>query len=72
MADPKTFWLTVTNIAMGAFVIVCFLVVGVGLVLELLRRPRQRRLDRTELNHDMAVMFGYPHPHKWARLHHRK
>jgi len=69
---PKTFWLTVTNIALGAFVVACFLVVAIGLLCEILRRPRQRRSDRAELNHDMHVMFGFPQPrgHRW--LHHHR
>ena len=72
MGDPKTFWLTVTNIALGAFVVICFLVVVAGLICEALRGPRKRRSDRAEVDHDMHEMFGFPQPHGHRWLHHRK
>ena len=72
VADPKTFWLTVTNIALGAFVVICFLVIAVGLLCEVLRRPRKRKSYRAELNHDMHEMFGFPHPQSHGWLHRRK
>ena len=72
MTDPRTLWLTVTNIALGVFVAACFLIVVVGLFIEILRRPGKRRRDRAELDRDMHEMFGLPQPrgHRW--LHHNR
>ena len=72
LTDPKTFWLTVTNIALGAFVVICFLVIAAGVLCEVLQGPRKRRSDRAELNHDMHEMFGFPQPQSHGWLHRRK
>jgi hypothetical protein len=49
MNDPSTYWLTVTNIALGAVTLICIVAVGIGIVQELAARARKRaalsRLD---------------------------
>jgi hypothetical protein len=47
--QSETFWLNVTNVALGILTLVCLLVVGYGVVLELL--PRLRRRSVAEDDH---------------------
>ena len=42
MNDPSTYWLTVTNIALGLAVAICIVAVGVGVVQELSARAKKR------------------------------
>jgi hypothetical protein len=50
MNDPSTYWLTVTNVALGAVVLVCCVAVVVGIVQEFVARRKKARamsaLDR--------------------------
>ena len=72
LTDPRTFWLTVTNITLGAFVVACFLVVAIGVLCGILRGSRQRKSDGAELDHDMHEMFGFPHAQRRGWLYRRK
>ncbi len=40
--DPKTFWLNLTNIALGVVTLLCFVAVGWGVLVEAFKRLRQR------------------------------
>ena len=40
-SDPQTFWLNVTNLALGAVTLICCVVLGTSVVVELLARLRQ-------------------------------
>lgn len=42
LGDPKTLWLTITNIALGALTLLCFVVVGWGATTAALARLRKR------------------------------
>ena len=42
MNDPSTYWLTITNIALGAVTLICIVAVGIGVVQELAARARKR------------------------------
>ena len=42
MNDPSTYWLTITNIALGAATLICFVAVGIGVVQELAARSRKK------------------------------
>jgi hypothetical protein len=37
-SDPETFWLNVTNLALGAVTLICCIIVGFGVVVELVER----------------------------------
>ena len=41
-SDPETFWLNVTNLALGAITLICCVVVAFGVVVELIERVRAR------------------------------
>lgn len=43
MGDPDTFWLNVTNIAMGAGVLLCALTVAAGAIYGWIKRHRESR-----------------------------
>jgi hypothetical protein len=58
MARPDTFWLTLTNIVLGALVILCVLVTALALLCEILSKQRKKRSYGAELNHDMHEMFA--------------
>ena len=42
MNDPSTYWLTITNIALGLVTLICIVAVGVGVVQELAARAKKR------------------------------
>ena len=43
--DPNTFWLNVTNIALGIVTLICCVVVGYGVVQEIAERVRKRKAN---------------------------
>lgn len=42
MTDPSTYWLNVTNIALGAITLICCIAVGIGILQELAAKRRKR------------------------------
>jgi len=50
MNDPSTYWLTVTNIALGLATLICIVAVGIGVAQELAARSKKKaavsKLDR--------------------------
>jgi hypothetical protein len=69
MSDPRTFWLVVTNIALGVAVVVLILGVVTGVLCELVVKLRKRHTAWSELDRDMQRMFGAS---PIARRHHRR
>jgi hypothetical protein len=63
MNDPSTYWLTVTNIALGAVTLICLVAVGVGIVQELAARASKRaalnKLDKEVA--DLVASFNDGH-----------
>jgi hypothetical protein len=53
--DPNTFWLNVTNIALGVVTLICCVVVGYSVVQEVLVRVRNRKARLVE-NDDHALL----------------
>jgi hypothetical protein len=69
MSDPRTFWLVVTNIVLGAAVVLIILGLATGVLGELVVKLRKRHSAWAELDRDMQRMFGVlPLP----RRHHRR
>lgn len=62
MADPRTFWLTVMNAALGAAVVLCVLATAAAVLWHFLSRPIRRRAIETGLNREMQRMLGPPRP----------
>ena len=58
MRDPRTFWLTVTNIVLGAAVVVLMLGVLTGALCEFVVKLKKRHAAWAELDRDMQRMFG--------------
>lgn len=58
MVRPDTFWLTLTNIVLGALVVLCFLVIALGTLCETLSKRKKQRSFESELDHDMQEMFA--------------
>jgi hypothetical protein len=50
MNDPSTYWLTITNIALGLVTLICCVAVGIGVAQELAAKRKKKtalsRLDR--------------------------
>jgi hypothetical protein len=48
--DPSTYWLTITNIALGLVTLICCVAVGIGVAQELAAKRKKKtalsRLDR--------------------------
>ena len=42
MNDPSTYWLTITNIALGLATLICVVAIGIGVVQELAARSKKR------------------------------
>jgi hypothetical protein len=61
MGDPKTFWLTVTNILLGAAVVGLTLAVATGVLCEFVARLKKRHNTSRELDRDMREMFQTGH-----------
>ena len=63
MNDPSTYWLTVTNIALGVVTLLCCIAVGVGVVQEVAAKHRKRaslaKLDGEVA--DLVASFGDGH-----------
>ena len=62
VGGPDTRWLTATNILLGAFVAVCFVIIILGWICEAISSRRKRASYEAELNHDMEEMFGVVPP----------
>jgi hypothetical protein len=57
MNDPSTYWLTVTNIALGLAVIICMVAVGIGVVQELAAR-RKKKAALSGLDAEVAQLVA--------------
>lgn len=64
MHDPKTFWLTVTNIILGVAVVGVLLAVATGVLCEFIAKIKKRHSIGAELDRDMRAFFGGPHLRK--------
>jgi hypothetical protein len=42
MNDPSTYWLTITNIALGLATLICIVAVGIGVFQELAARSKKK------------------------------
>jgi len=61
MDDPRTFWLIVTNIILGAAVLLAVIGVLTGTLCEFVARWRKRRNMDAELDRDVRNFFGVTH-----------
>ena len=59
MAEPDTFWLSATNVALGVVVALCLLASCFLVVRELIARGRKHRAEDAELDRDMQKFFGH-------------
>ncbi len=64
MRDPRTFWLTVTNIILGLAVVVLIVGILTGTLCDLIADMRRRHAVWRELDQDMRRLF---HPGGKAR-----
>lgn len=58
MGDPDTFWLNLTNAALGVVVLVCLLAVALGVVKALVSRRRARARASAELDREMKELVA--------------
>jgi hypothetical protein len=63
MSDPSTYWLNVTNIALGVVVLICCIAVGIGVLQELAARSKKRaalsKLDREVADLVASISDGH-------------
>jgi hypothetical protein len=57
MSDPKTFWLTVTNIVLGVLVLVLLWGILAGTLCDLVARYRKRHDAGRELDREIKDYF---------------
>ncbi len=62
MLTSDAFWLTLTNILLGAGVAICILIAVLGEICQALLGVKKRRFYRAELDHDMQEMFATTAP----------
>jgi hypothetical protein len=68
MNDPSTYWLTITNIALGLVTLICCVAVGIGVAQELAAKRKKKtalsRLDREVADlitsHTMGTRSTFP------------
>ena len=60
MHDPRTFWLTVTNLALVVAVLLLILGAGAGCLCEVLRKRKRRHAMWHEIDREMRRMFHGP------------
>jgi hypothetical protein len=64
LSDPKMFWLNITNIVLGIITLVCFVVVGYGVIQDVLARIRKSKTtpvtsdDHAFLVHNLDVTMA--------------
>jgi hypothetical protein len=64
MDDPRTFWLTVTNVVLGLAVLLLILGVLTGVLCDYVAQLRKRRALLRDLDRDMHRLFLMPPPRK--------
>ena len=57
MSDPSTYWLNVTNIALGVVVLICCIAVGIG-VLQELAAKRKKHASLSALDTEVADLVN--------------
>ena len=57
MNDPSTYWLTLTNAALGVVVLICCLAVGIGVMQEIAAR-RKKRAALSQLDREVADLVA--------------
>jgi hypothetical protein len=57
VSDPSTYWLTLTNVALGIVVLICCLAVGIGVFQELAARHK-KRVESAELDREVADLIA--------------
>ena len=58
MSDPRVFWLVLTNVVLGAAVVVVILGIATGVLCELVAKVKRRHAAWAELDRDMQRLFG--------------
>jgi hypothetical protein len=53
VSDPSTYWLTLTNVALGVVVLICCFAVGIGVIQEVAAR-RKKRVTLTQLDREVT------------------
>ncbi len=57
MNDPSTYWLNVTNIALGVVTLLCCIAIGIGIVQELAAK-RRKAAAMSKLDGEVADLVG--------------
>jgi hypothetical protein len=57
MNDPSTYWLTITNIALGLATLICIVAVGIGVFQELAARSKKKAAV-TKLDSEVADLVA--------------
>ena len=56
MNDPSTYWLTITNIALGLVTLICCVAVGIGVAQELAAK-RKKKTALSRLDNEVADLL---------------
>ena len=60
MSDPSTYWLTVTNAALGVVVLICCFAVAIGVFQEIVAK-RKKVNALSELDHEVSDLVAAFH-----------
>jgi len=63
VSDPSTYWLTITNIALGLVTLICCIAVGIGILQELAaKRKKHAAMSKLDIEvADLVSSFGDGH-----------
>ena len=59
LIDPNTFWLNVTNVALGIGALVCCIVVGYGVVQEIRKRTREYKTKHVKIDDHRLFLTNF-------------
>ena len=60
MNDPSTYWLTLTNIALGVVVLICCVAVAIGVVQEI-AAVRKKNAAASAIDRELAGLYAGGH-----------
>ena len=62
MSDPSTYWLTITNAALGVVVLICCVAVAIGVFQEVAAR-RKKATVMSKIDHEVGLVAAFQDGH---------
>ena len=62
MSDPSTYWLTITNAALGVVVLICCVAVAIGVFQEIAAK-RKKATVMSKIDHEVDLVAAFQDGH---------